>query len=170
VARQDHDDLPKIARLHLETARTSGISDLLAGRPVVIRVVEPSTLLLFDLQTRALLRTRPNPLPAKKILRLRGVHPAGPPPRPAQEPVRVQRLADHTGVVSVRGQRVGLGRANARPTLTILVFDTTLALELGDGDSHVVRRTTTIPAITIKARSPRTVTQFPRPSVADHLA
>ena len=66
MARQDHDDLPKIARLHLETARTSGISDLLAGRPVVIRVVEPSTLLLFELQTRALLRTRPNPLPAER--------------------------------------------------------------------------------------------------------
>jgi hypothetical protein len=70
----------------------------------------------------------------------------------------VQRLADHTSVVSVCGQRVGLGRANARRTLTILVFDTTLAIELGDGDSHVVCRTTTSPAITIKARSPRTVT------------
>ena len=130
---------------------------ILAGRQVGIRV-EPSTLLLFDLQTRTLLRTRPNPLPAEKILRLRGARPAGPPPRPAQEPVRVQRLADHTGVVSVCGQRVGLGRAYARRTLTILVSDTTLAIELGDGDSHIVRRTTTVPAITIKARSPRTVT------------
>ena len=130
---------------------------ILAGRQVGIRV-EPSTLLLFDLQTRTLLRTRPNPLPAEKILRLRGARPAGPPPRPAQEPVRVQRLADHTGVVSVCGQRVGLGRVYARRTLTILVSDTTLAIELGDGDSHVVRRTTIVPAITIKARSPRTVT------------
>ena len=130
---------------------------ILAGRQVGIRV-EPSTLLLFDLQTRTLLRTRPNPLPAEKILRLRRARPAGPPPRPAQEPVRVQRLADHTGVVSVCGQRVGLGRAYARRTLTILVSDTTLAIELGDGDSHVVRRTTIVPAITIKARSPRTVT------------
>ena len=130
---------------------------ILAGRQVGIRV-EPSTLLLFDLQTRTLLRTRPNPLPAEKILRLRGARPARPPPRPAQEPVRVQRLADHTGVVSVCGQRVGLGRAYARRTLTILVSDTTLAIELGDGDSHVVRRTTIVPAITIKARSPRTVT------------
>jgi transposase InsO family protein len=130
---------------------------ILAGREVGIRV-EPSTLLLFDLQTRTLLRTRPNPLPAEKILRLRGARPAGPPPRPAQEPVRVQRLADHTGVVSVCGQRVGLGRAYARRTLAILVSDTTLAIELGDGDSHIVRRTTTVPAITIKARSPRTVT------------
>jgi hypothetical protein len=130
---------------------------ILAGRRVGIRV-EPTTLLLFDLETRTLLRTRPNPLAAEQVLRLRGVRPAGPPPRPALEPVRVQRLADHTGVVSVCGQRVGVGRAYARRTLTVVVSDTTLAIELDDGDVHAVRRTTTSPAITIKARSPRTVT------------
>ena len=70
----------------------------------------------------------------------------------------MQRLADHTGVVSVCGQRVGVGRAYARRTLTVLVSDTTLAIELDDGDSHVVRRTTSSPAVTIKARSPRTIT------------
>lgn len=131
---------------------------ILAGRRVGIRV-EPTTLLLFDLDTRTLLRTRPNPLNAEQVLRLRGARPAGPPPRPALEPVQVQRLADHTGVVSVCGQRVGVGRAYARQTLTVVVSDTTLAIELGDGDTHIVRRTTTTPAITIKARSPRTVTE-----------
>jgi hypothetical protein len=40
----------------------------------------------------------------------------------------------------------------------VVVSDTTLAIELDDGDVHAVRRTTTSPAITIKARSPRTVT------------
>jgi transposase InsO family protein len=130
---------------------------ILAGRRVGIRV-EPTTLLLFDLETRTLLRTRPNPLATEQVLRLRGARPAGPPPRPALEPVRVQRLADHTGVVSVCGQRVGVGRAYARRTLTVVVSDTTLAIELDDGDVHAVRRTTTSPAITIKARSPRTVT------------
>jgi transposase InsO family protein len=130
---------------------------ILAGRQVGIRV-EPTTLLLFDLDTRTLLRTRPNPLTADQVLRLRGARPAGPPPRPAQEPIRVQRLADHTGVVSVCGQRVGVGRGYARRTLTVLVSDTTLAIELDDGDSHIVRRTTTSPALTIKARSPRTIT------------
>jgi hypothetical protein len=130
---------------------------ILAGRRVGIRI-EPTTLLLFDLDTRTLLRTRPNPLTAGQVLRLRGARPAGPPPRPALEPVRVQRLADHTGVVSVCGQRVGVGRVYARRTLTVVVSDTTLAIELDDGDVHVVRRTTTSPAITIKARSPRTVT------------
>ena len=56
-------------------------------------------------------------------------------------------------------QRVGVGRAYARRTLTVMVSDTTLAIELDDGDNHIVRRTTTSPAITIKARSPRTVTE-----------
>jgi hypothetical protein len=79
-------------------------------------------------------------------------------------------MADHTGVVSVCGQRVGVGRAYARRTLTIAVSDTTLAIELDDGDSHIVRRTTTSPANMIKARSPRTITQKPRPPVADQLA
>jgi transposase InsO family protein len=130
---------------------------ILAGRRVGIRI-EPTTLLLFDLDTRILLRTRPNPFTTAQVLRLRGARPAGPPPRPALEPVRVQRLADHTGVVSVCGQRVGVGRVYARRTLTVVVSDTTLAIELDDGDVHVVRRTTTSPAVTIKARSPRTIT------------
>ena len=142
---------------------------ILAGRQVGIRI-EPTTLLLFDLDTRTLLRTRPNPLNPEQVRRLHGARPAGPPPRPTQEPVRVQRLADHTGVVSVCGQRVGVGRAYARRTLTIAVSDTTLAIELDDGDSHIVRRTTTSPANMIKARSPRMITQKPRPPVADQLA
>jgi hypothetical protein len=70
----------------------------------------------------------------------------------------VQGLADHTGVGSVCGQRFGVGRAYARRTLSITVSDTTLAIELDDGDVHVARRTTISPAVTIKARSPRTVT------------
>jgi hypothetical protein len=40
-----------------------------------------------------------------------------------------------------------------------------LGVELGDGDVHIVRRTTTSPAVTIKARSPRTVTKN-----LDHLS
>jgi transposase InsO family protein len=131
---------------------------ILACRRVGIRI-EPTTLLLFDPDTRTLLRTRPNPLSPAQVTRLRGARPAGPPPRPALEPVRVQRLVDHHGTVSVCGQRVSLGRAHARRTLTIAVSETTLAVELGDGDTHIVRRTTTSPAVTIKARSPRTVTK-----------
>jgi transposase InsO family protein len=132
---------------------------LLAGRQVGIRI-EANTLLLFDLQTRELLRTRPNPLTPAQVLRLRGLRPAGPPPRPAVEPVRVQRLADRTGVISVCGQRLGLGRTYARRTLTVAVSGTNLTVELDDGDTHIARRTNTQPVTTIKARPPRTANQI----------
>jgi hypothetical protein len=38
---------------------------------------------------------------------------AGPPPRPVEEPARVQRLADRPAGISVYGQRIGLGRGYA---------------------------------------------------------
>jgi hypothetical protein len=112
-------------------------------------------LLFFDLDTRELLRTRPNRLTPEQIVRLRGARPAGPPPRPALEPIRVQRLADRSGTVSVGGQRVGVGRAYAQRTLTVLVSETTLTVELDDGDTHIVRRTNTRAVTILKARPPR---------------
>jgi hypothetical protein len=103
-----------------------------------------------------LLRTQPNPLTLSQVLRLRGLRPAGPPPRPSQEPVTVQRLADSTGTISVARQRIGCGRAFARQTLTVHVSETTITVELGDSDIHTVRRTTTMAITTIKSRPPRT--------------
>jgi hypothetical protein len=50
----------------------------------------------------------------------------------------------------------GCGRAFARQTLTVHVSETTITVELGDGDTHTVRRTTTT---TIKSRPPRTATK-----------
>ena len=138
---------------HVLTAST-----LLAGRQVGIRI-EPSVLLLFDLDTRKLLRTQPNPLTEPQVLRLRGLRPAGPPPRPSLEPVTVQRLADGTGTICVTRQRIGLGRAFARQTLTVHVSDTTITVDIGDGDTHMTRRTTTTAVTTIKSRPPRTATK-----------
>ena len=115
--------------------------------------------MLFDLDTRELLRTRPNPLTEPRCCKLRGLRPAGPPPRPSLEPVTVQRLADGTGIICVARQRIGLGRAFARQTLTVHVSDTTITVDLGDGDTHVVRRTTTTAVTTIKSRPPRTATK-----------
>ena len=94
------------------------------------------------------------------MLRLRGLRPAGPPPRPALEPVRVQRLADRTGVISICGQRIGLGRDYARRTVSIAVSETALAVELGDGDIRIIRRTTTQAVRNIKSRPPRTASIF----------
>ena len=131
-------------------------AEILGGQLVGIRI-EPATLMFYDPATRVLLRTRPNPLTPAQVARLRGARPAGPPPRPPSEPVRVQRRASATGVIVVCGQKVALGRAHAGQTLAVAVSDSTLAIELDDAETRVVRRTTTKPVRNIKADRPWTV-------------
>ena len=131
-------------------------AEILGGQLVAIRI-EPATLMFFDPLTRVLLRTRPNPLTAAQVARLRGARPAGPPPRPPSEPVRVQRRASATGVIVVCGQKIALGRVHAGQTLAVAVSDTTLAIEFDDAETRVVRRTTTTPVRNIKADRPWTV-------------
>ena len=111
--------------------------------------------MFYDLSTRELLRTRANPLTAEQTKGLRGVRPAGPPPRPSTEPIRVQRRASNTGVIVVAGQKVALGRVHKQQTVTVLVSETTLAIELDDQEVRVVRRTTTQPVRSIKGQRPR---------------
>lgn len=132
-------------------------AEILSGRKIGIRI-EADTLMFYDLETRELLRTRANPLSFDTILRLRGNRPAGPPPRPSTEPIRVQRRASNTGIVMVCGQKVALGRIHQHQTVTIMVSDTTLAIEFAEGDIRVVRRTTNTPVRNIKADRPRTAT------------
>jgi hypothetical protein len=107
------------------------------------------------LDTRELLRTRANPLTAEQVKRLRGVRPAGPLPRPSVEPIRVQRRASNSGVIMVAGQKIALGRLHRHRTLTVTVSDTTIAIDLGDGDVQVVRRTNSQPVRSIKGQRPR---------------
>jgi hypothetical protein len=57
----------------------------------------------------------------------------------------------------VAGQNIALGRAHAGQTVTVLVSATTLAIEFTDGDTRVIRRTTTQPVRNIKADRPWTV-------------
>jgi transposase InsO family protein len=132
-------------------------AEILGGQLAGIRI-EPATLMFYDPETRVLLRTRPNPLTRDQVNRLRGARPAGPPPRPPSEPIRVQRRASATGLIVVCGQKIALGRAHAGQTLAIAVSDTTLAIELDDAETRVVRRTTTTPVRNIKADRPWTVT------------
>ena len=131
-------------------------AEILGGQLVGIRI-EAATLMFFDPATRELLRTRTNPLTAAQVARLRGARPAGPPPRPPSEPARVQRRASATGVIVVCGQKIALGRAHAGQTVAVAVSDTTLAIELDDQETRVVRRTTTTPVRNIKADRPWTV-------------
>jgi hypothetical protein len=129
-------------------------AEILAGCRVGIRI-EESLLLFYDLDTRELLRTRVNPLTADQVKHLRGTRPAGPPPRPSTEPIRVQRRASNTGVIMVAGQKVALGRIHQHQTVTVLVSETALAIEFTDGDTRVVARTTDQPVRSIKGQRPR---------------
>jgi hypothetical protein len=137
--------------------RTLLAAEILAGRRVGIRI-EVDTIMFYDLDSRELLRVRPNPLSDDQIIRLRGNRPAGPPLRPSTEPIRVQRRASSTGVIVVCRQKVALGRIHQHQTVTVLVSDTTLAVQLDDGETRVVRRTTTLAVRNIKADRPRPVT------------
>ena len=56
------------------------------------------------------------------------------------------------------GQKVALGRIHRHQTLTVHVSETTLAIELEDGETRVVRRTTSQPVRSIEANRPRPVT------------
>ena len=125
-------------------------------RRVGIYIEDGAPLLFFDPQTRELLRTRPNPLEPGEAVHLQRQRPVGEVPRPSTEPIRVQRRASNTGVIMVAGQQVALGRGLTGQTVTVLVSETTLAVELDDGDVRVFRRTSTKPVRSIKGQRPRT--------------
>jgi hypothetical protein len=57
----------------------------------------------------------------------------------------VQRRASATGVILVCRQPVSLGRIHAGQVVTVAVSETTIAVDLGDDDTLVVSRTTTLP-------------------------
>lgn len=54
------------------------------------------------------------------------------------------------------GQKVALGRQFTHHTVTLHVSEMTLAIELPDGDTKIVRRTTDEPTRSIKGQRPRT--------------
>ena len=81
---------------------------------------------------------------------LDGARPAGPPPRPRNEPVTVQRRVSATGVITVcRQQRRDRARAR-RAHRGGARLHHTLAIELDD-ETRAVRRTTNRPVVVIKA-------------------
>jgi transposase InsO family protein len=129
-------------------------AEILAGQRVTVRIDE-STLTYFDSDTRHLLRTRPSPFTYDQVRRLRGARPAGPPPRPALEPIRVQRRASNSGVIMVAGQKVALGRIHAHTVVTVYVAETTLTIEAGDNDTRTVARTTTQTVRNLRPMRPR---------------
>ncbi|GAA3499062.1 hypothetical protein GCM10019016_063590 [Streptomyces prasinosporus] len=130
-------------------------AEILGGRQVGIRI-DDETLSFFDPSSRDLLRVRTNPLTREEVRRLRGLRPAGPPPRPRVEPVRVQRRVSAVGTVMVCRQVVSLGRPYAGQTVTVHVSDTTITVDL-DGQIRVIRRTTDVPVRNVKANKPHKI-------------
>jgi transposase InsO family protein len=128
-------------------------AEILSGRRVTIRI-DGKSMVFFDPETRELLRTRPSPFTHDQATRFHGARPAGPPPRPTVEPVRVQRRASNSGVIMVAGQKVALGRMHAWATVTVYVAETTLTIEAGD-DIRTVARTTTQTVRNIRPMRPR---------------
>lgn len=101
-----------------------------------------------------LLRSLPNPLTAAEAASIRDARPAGPPPTPASEPVRVERRVSCRGVLVIAGQRIHVGIAHAGATLTVEAADTTFRVHDGDQLVTEVPRTTTKSIARFKARKP----------------
>ena len=107
-------------------------AEILGGRRVTVRI-EDHVLLVFDPETRELLRTRPNPLTYDQARHLRGARPAGPPPRPSTEPVTLTRRVSATGTIMIARQLLALGRDQARTVVTAHVAEHTITADLVDG-------------------------------------
>jgi len=131
-------------------------AEILGGRRVSIRI-EDHVLLIFDPQTRELLRSRPNPLTYDQARRLRGARPAGPPPRPSVEPVTITRRVSATGTIMIARQLVALGRDHARTVVTAHVAEHTITVDLADGAQRTVSRTSSGAIRNLKAQTNRTV-------------
>nr|WP_247659334.1 hypothetical protein [Micromonospora sp. U56] len=101
-----------------------------------------------------LLRSLPNPLTAAEIATIRDARPAGPPPTPAPEPVRVERRVSSRGSLVIAGQRIHVGIRHAGATLTVEAADTTFRVHDGDQLVTEVTRTTAKDIARFKARKP----------------
>jgi transposase InsO family protein len=134
------------------------VNELRGGTRVGIRLDGP-TLAIFDLDTRELIRTGANPFTPAEMLRIRQARPAGPPPHPRTDPIRIQRRASNSGGISVCRQKIALGRIHAYKTVTVHVSADTLSIECDDG-VRTVRRTTDDPVFQVKAQRPRKVNKI----------
>ncbi|MGW3608174.1 IS481 family transposase [Micromonospora sp. NPDC005161] len=122
-----------------------------AGRRVTVRLDRGLMQITAD---GVLLRSLANPLTAAEIARIRDARPAGPPPTPAPEPVRVERRVSCRGSLVIAGQRIHVGIAHAGATLTVESAGTTFRIHDGDQLLTEVARTTTKAIARFKARKP----------------
>ena len=114
--------------------------------------IERGVLQLVD--NGVLLRSLPNPLSPAEVARLRDARPAGPPPTPAPEPVRVRRRVSYRGALVVARKRIPVGMVHAGRALSVESADHTLRVYDGDQLLIETARTTTKTIARFKARKP----------------
>jgi hypothetical protein len=122
-----------------------------AGRRVTVRI-DQGLLQLID--NGVLLRSLPNPLTPAEAARIRDARPAGPPPLPAVDPMRVERRVSCRGAVVVARQRIHVGMVHAGRTVTVEAADHTFRVYAHDELLAEVARTTTRPIARFKVRKP----------------
>jgi transposase InsO family protein len=122
-----------------------------AGQRLTVRL-DRGVLQLVD--NGILLRSLPNPLTPAEHARLRDARPAGPPPQPAAEPIRVERRIDSRGALVVAGQRIHVGMVHAGRTVVVETADHTFRIYHGDELLTEVARTTTKSIARFKVRKP----------------
>ncbi|MFG1755237.1 IS481 family transposase [Streptosporangium sandarakinum] len=132
--------------------RSCPVGSPFAGRRLTVRL-EGAVLHLSDGST--LLRSLPNPLTDAETARLRDARPAGPAPRPATEPIRVQRRVSSRGWIAIAGQRIGVGIVHAGATVTVEAADATFRITHAGQVIAEVARTTTKPIARFKVRKPQ---------------
>jgi hypothetical protein len=127
------------------------VGSQVAGRRLTVRL-DRGLLQLVD--QGVLLRSLPNPLTGAEQARLRDARPAGPPPAPAAEPLRVQRRVSCRGALVVAKQRIHVGIVHAGQTLTVEAADHTWRIYDDNGVVAEVARTTTKPVARFKVHKP----------------
>ncbi|WP_446220566.1 IS481 family transposase [Micromonospora sp. IBHARD004] len=124
----------------------------LAGRRVTVRL-DRGVMHLLDTD-RTLLRSLPNPLVLAEQARIRDARPAGPPPPPAAEPLRVERRVSSRGALVIAGQRIHVGTSHAGRTVTVEDAGATFRIHDRDHVLAEVPRKTTKNIARFKARKP----------------
>lgn len=124
----------------------------LAGRRITIRL-DRGVLHILDAD-RSLLRSLPNPLTPTEQARVRDARPAGPPPPPSTEPLRIERRVSSRGVLVIAGQRIHVGIGHAGRTVTVEDAGDTFRIHDRDQVLTEVPRTSTKNIARFKARKP----------------
>jgi hypothetical protein len=128
--------------------RQVSVGQQLAGQQATVRV---QAALLHVLVDGVLVKTLPSPVPASGLARLQGARTAISRPQLPRGPVVVQRRVSCRGGIQVANQKLQVGLAHARKTVTVLVHDTHFELRDDQTPLKTIPRHTTMEVTRYKA-------------------